>query len=238
MTDTPSKPFHPVVKELDEHIKNTPGWSKAFQDGVEKAQKSGVVEMQNIGTTEAFLKKINEFLYWIPRENEEGRDLYNRICLFYFVMDQPSIVGFQDPITPKAIKENSWLSQWLHRYAKTIGTYLDDPKSIENIETFKKSKPYNMQEALEPRGGWRDFNDFFARSLKPGQRPIAAISDPTVIVSPADSTYGGQWEIRSDSGVTIKGLHWEIAELLKDCPHAHEFKGGLFIHSLYVHSRF
>ena len=71
----------------------------------------------------------------------------------------------------------------------------------------------------------------FARSVKPGYRPIAAVSDPHVIVSPADSTYGGQWEIRSDSGVTIKGLHWQISELLKDCPYQNEFNGGIFMHS-------
>ncbi|KAL8653920.1 MAG: hypothetical protein Q9210_001819 [Variospora velana] len=87
-----------------------------------------------------------------------------------------------------------------------------------------------MKEYVEPRGGWRDFNDWFARSVKPGYRPVAAISDPHVIVNPADYTYGGQWEIRSDTGVTIKGLDWNINELLKDCPYRNEFNGGMFMH--------
>ncbi|KAL9118488.1 MAG: hypothetical protein Q9187_004970 [Circinaria calcarea] len=88
-----------------------------------------------------------------------------------------------------------------------------------------------MKEYIVPRGGWRTFNDFFARSFKPGYRPIAVITDPTVIVSPADSTYGGQWEVRSDSGVTIKNMHWRIAELLHDSPYQHNFKGGIFMHA-------
>ena len=88
-----------------------------------------------------------------------------------------------------------------------------------------------MHEYVEPRGGWRDFNDWFARSVKPGYRPIAAISDPHVITSPADCTFGGRWEIRSDSGVTIKGIHWQVSELLKDCPYQNDFKGGMFMHS-------
>ena len=228
--------LHPVVQELADHIQNTSGWKNDFDAAVKAAHDSGIVEMQKINTTAEYLEKINEFLYWIPREGEEGRDVYNRICLFYYVMNQPTVKKFQDPIRPEAIHiKNSWLTEWLHTYADALGKWHDDPESIKEIQTFKDSKPYNMKEALEPRGGWRDFNDFFARSLKPGLRPIAAISDPKVIVSPADSTYGGQWEIRSDTGVTIKGLHWEIAELLADCPYRDDFKGGLFIHSLYVH---
>jgi len=31
-----------------------------------------------------------------------------------------------------------------------------------------------------------------------------SVSDQTVIVMPADSTYAGQWEIRKDSNVTVK----------------------------------
>ncbi|KAI4178180.1 MAG: hypothetical protein LQ348_005666 [Seirophora lacunosa] len=223
--------FEPIVKELEKHIHNTSGWPKAFDDAVKAAHDSGIVEMQEITTTRQYLGKINEWLHWIPKENEEGRDVYNRICLFYFVMNQPTVKKFQDPIKPGAsYAPDSWLTKWLHRYADDLGTWLDKPESIKEVQTFWDSPPYNMKEYNEPRGGWRDFNDWFARSVKPGYRPVAAITDPHVIVNPADYTYGGQWEIRSDTGVTIKGLHWKIDELLRDCPYANEFNGGVFMH--------
>ena len=227
-----ARPFNPVVKNLEDHIKNTPGWTQRFEDAVKKSQDSGIIEMQAVNSTSDYLQKINEWLYWVPKENEEGRDVYNRICLFYYVMNQPTVKELQDPIDPAAINiQNSWLTDWMHTYADELGKFLDSPESMGEIQTFWDSPPYNMKEYIEPRGGWRDFNDWFARSVKPGYRPIAAISDPHVIVSPADSTYGGQWEIRSDSGVTIKGLHWDISELLKDCPYKNEFNGGIFMHS-------
>ena len=53
-----------------------------------------------------------------------------------------------------------------------------------------------LQNPIVPHGGWRTFNQFFARDFKPGLRPVAAVYDPSVIVSPADSTFAGQWEIR------------------------------------------
>ena len=224
--------WNKVVQDLADHIKNTSEWTQRFEDGVKSAHNSGIVEMLHINTLDDYLNKINEWLYWIPKENEEGRDVYNRICLFYFVMNQPSIKPLQDPIHPDAINvQNSWLTEWMHRYSDELGQWLDHPDSIKEVKTFWDSPPYNMKEYVEPRGGWRDFNDWFARSVKPGFRPIAAISDPHVITSPADCTYGGQYEIRSDSGVTIKGLHWQISELLKDCPFQNDFNGGLFIHS-------
>ena len=224
--------FHQVVKTLEDHIKTTPGWQKKFEIAVKGAHDTGVVEMQYITTVPEYLAKINEWLYWVPTEHEEGRDVYNRICLFYFVMNQRTVKDLQDPITPEAVtQKNSWLTEWMHTYAEELGKWLDDPRSIAGVKTFWDSPPYNMKEYIEPRGGWRDFNDWFARSVKPGFRPIAAITDPRVIVSPADSTYGGQFEIRSDSGITIKGLHWDVKELLEDCPYKDEFNGGLFIHS-------
>ncbi|KAL8995828.1 MAG: hypothetical protein Q9169_004518 [Polycauliona sp. 2 TL-2023] len=226
-----SKPLHPIVKELEDQIKVTSNWTTYFEDAVKSAHATGIKEMQKITTLKEYLDKINEWLYWVPVEGEEGKDVYYRICLFYYVMNQPTVKQLQDPIKPGAVNDkNSWLTDWLHRYANQIGEWLDEPESIAGIQTFWDSPTYNMKEYKEPRGGWRDFNDWFARDVKPGHRPIAALTDPHVIVNPVDYTFGGRFEIRSDTGVTIKGLHWNIAELLKDCPYQNEFKGGLFVH--------
>lgn len=90
----------PIVKELEDHIKDTPGWSQRFEDAVKAAHDSGIIEMQAITTTSEYLHKINEWLYWIPKENEEGRDVYNRICLFYFIMNQPTVKAFRTRSSP------------------------------------------------------------------------------------------------------------------------------------------
>ena len=59
----------------------------------------------------------------------------------------------------------------------------------------------------------------------------AAVSDQNVIVSPADSTFAGQWEIRTDSHVTVKNLHWSIGDLLEGSPYKDRFVNGLFMHA-------
>jgi phosphatidylserine decarboxylase len=119
------------------------------------------------------------------------------------------------------------------QYANAMGQFLDTPESISpaSLKSFLASPNYNMGDYLEPRGGWKTFNELFARNFKPGYRPIAAISGETVIVSPADSTFDGQWEIRSDSGITIKPIHWKISELLEGSPYKERFNNGIFTHA-------
>lgn len=229
-----SKKYQPVVQELSDRI-NDPehqDLKDAFDQAISDAHKTGVAEVADIDTIDKYLQKIDDWLRWIPKEDAEGKDVYNWIVTFYFIVDQPSLKPFQDPISPGAsTQEDKWLTAWLKRYAVALGEFLDTPESAKEIESFYSSPNYNMGEYIKPRGGWNTFNDFFARSFKPGYRPVADVDNSKVIVSPADSTFGGYFEIRSDSGVTIKSLHWRIDELLQGSPYANEFNGGIFTHA-------
>jgi phosphatidylserine decarboxylase len=226
--------YEKVITELKAKINTEPGWLSKFNSAITSARSSGIREMAPIKTLEDFYLFINALLLWVPCEDIQGTDVYNHFCLFYFVLDQPSTKPLQTPILPGPNPETlSWLSSWMVRYASAQGQFLDTPASVtdESLASFRASPNYNMGDYLEPRGGWKTFNELFARNFKPGYRPIAAISDPTVIVSPADSMFDGQWEIRSDSGVTIKNIHWKISELLEDSPYKERFNNGIFTHA-------
>ena len=83
--------------------------------------------------------------------------------------------------------------------------------------------------------GWLTFNQFFAREIKPGKRPIADPRDDSVIVSPADAVFKGSWRIEDDSSLVVKGVNWPIAQLLDGSPYKDEFRNGIYTHSfLYV----
>jgi phosphatidylserine decarboxylase len=209
-------------------------WEAAFQEAVTRAHNSGVVEMQGIKTTADYLDFINRLLRWVPSENVQGKDINNHLCKFHFVLDQPPVKHLQNAIVPHPeAPPLTALSAWMVHFAKAMGAFLDTPESItpESLASFKATPSYNMNDYIEPRGGWRTFNELFARSFKPGYRPVAAIADQMVIVSPADSTFNGQWEIRADSHVTVKNYHWEIQELLEGSPYKDRFVNGLFMHA-------
>ena len=85
---------------------------------------------------------------------------------------------------------------------------------------------------------WTTFNEFFARHVLPGRRPIHAPHDNHIIVSPADSAFDGHWDIDGNADVTFqgnvvssKGLTWSIAELLQDSKYGPAFAGGKFAHA-------
>ena len=88
---------------------------------------------------------------------------------------------------------------------------------------------------LDGASGWQTFNQFFAREVKSGRRPIAEPRDDRVVVSPADAVFMGQWPIDEDSNITVKGVNWAIAELLDGSPYKDAFEGGIYTHSfLYI----
>jgi phosphatidylserine decarboxylase precursor len=135
-------------------------------------------------------------------------------------------------------------------FAKDWGSYLDTPASAKEVESFKSDPLFNWDEYMPPPSGfspsqdykaYRTFNQFFARHLKPGMRPIAGLRDNSVLVSPADYTFVGWWQIGEHSDIyvqgekhgilEIKGIQWSIHELLKDSAYADRFQGGIFTHS-------
>ena len=84
--------------------------------------------------------------------------------------------------------------------------------------------------------GWLTFNQFFARELNPGLRPITDLSDNMTVVVPADCTFNAYFDI-DETGtiqppITIKGTHTyaTVQQLLHGSEYADAFNGGHFIH--------
>lgn len=225
--------FHPVVEELIVLIKKNK-WEKAFETAIKKANSFNVPLLGEVTSLDKYLVWINKFLYWIPSENIQGKNIYDHLCAFYFILDQESLLKLQNAVIPHDVAPPlTTLSAWMVKYANAMGEFLDTPESLtpESEQSFYDSPNFNMNEYIKPHGGWKSFNQIFARNFKPGYRPVAAISDQTVIVSPADSTFDGQWEIREDSHVTVKNLHWKVSELLEGSIYKDRFQNGLFMHA-------
>ncbi len=225
--------YHPVVEDLVNLIQ-TNNWKNAFEEAITLAHDNNVPLLDGVKNLDQYLTWINNFLYWIPSENSSGQNVNDHLSAFYFIADQEPVLCLQNKVIPNdQAPPMTPFSEWLVNYANALGLFLDSPESLteKSEKTFYESPYYNMHEYTRPHGGWKSFNQFFARDYKPGFRPIAAISDQTVIVSPADSTFGGQWEIRKDSNVTVKNLNWKISELLEGSPYKDRFENGLFMHT-------
>ena len=228
-----AKNYAPVMKELMDMIAKN-NWQSKVEEAFKTAKALNVVDFDDIKTLDDYFDWCNAQLTWVPFEKNDGREVYRHVCKFYFLLDQSPVKELQNKVEPHdTMPELTPLSAWIVRWVNEMGKFMDTPESLtpESEKTFFDTPAYNMHEYIRPRGGWGTFNKFFARRTKPGYRPIAAPNDPTVIVSPADSVFDGQWEIRSDSHVNIKGMDWKIQELLQNSPYKDRFEGGIWMHA-------
>lgn len=233
--DNEETKWEPVMEKFRKHLDEDKKRKQDLEESVKNALACEIPEMEILGikNTESFLKYMNKLIRWVPMESFDGKDVYYHLVMFYFVLNQKPFGRRQTAIKPGNYGGTSWMTRWLVEYAQAVGSFCDEPESLtkETLATFKKSPSYKMNNYMEPRGGWKTFNQFFARSFKPGYRTIYGLDDPSVLVSPADCTYSGAWNIRADSKVTLKCLEWSIAELLRGSPYGQEFQGGVFTHS-------
>jgi phosphatidylserine decarboxylase precursor len=202
----------PVVAELVTLLDTRPDLRTALLEGLETAAMPGIDDL------DAFYAHVNDLVTWIPVEREAVPKV---LSIHYIVNHAPGDVLNQDPA----------FSEWLHGVAEAWGDFLDTPASAAGIESFASLPTYNVDDYIPGPSGWQTFNQFFARELRPGRRPIDAPHDDRVIVSPADAIFMGAHPITDESTIVVKGVEWRIADLLDGSPYADAFTGGTYAHS-------
>ncbi|EIW55149.1 uncharacterized protein TRAVEDRAFT_51277 [Trametes versicolor FP-101664 SS1] len=211
-------------------------FARAFEMAKEKAGPLFEQFEIKIETVDDYLDYYDMLVKWVPTETKDGTYVYNHLCLFYFVLGQDPLLGTQSTTRPTTHSPYTWLSRWIIEYAKEMGKWMDTTESItaETIATFYKAESYHMEEYEDTE--WQTFNEFFARRLKPGVRPIdGGLDDNTVIVSPADAKFDIALPVEEGGVVKIKGVPWSITQLLdhdRGDKIGPSFDGGMFCHSL------
>lgn len=228
----------PIVQKLvaliDEH-----GWQRQFQQAIDCAASRYVHSVRHIRSLTDYLRYIDEMVRWAPREENDSRLVHDKLVEFHFFLDQPPLLDLQSAIVPaEGAQVLSPLSLWMKEYAVAWGRYLDTHDSAIHVQSFRDNPAFNWEDYMAPPSGYQTFNQFFARHVKPGKRPIAAIADDDVIASPSDASFMGAWPIDlnstivdDDGHVELKGLRWSIRHLLDESAFADRFAGGVFTRS-------
>jgi phosphatidylserine decarboxylase len=208
----PPATHEPVVTELATMLDARPELRATLTEAIDAAAVDGIDDL------DGFLRYVDELVTWIPVEREAAP----RALKFHYVINQAP---------GDALNVDPGFSDWMGRVAEAWGAFLDTPESAAAIESFAAVPEYNVDDYFAGPSGWRTFNQFFAREIRPGKRPIADPGDDAVIVAPADAVFMGAWPIGEESTVTVKGVEWRIADLLDGSPYADAFAGGIYTHS-------
>jgi phosphatidylserine decarboxylase precursor len=201
-----------VVKKLIDLLQADPVLKTSLQTSLQKAAMPG------LGNLEDFYAYLNTVLTHIPGE----KDLMPSVREFYFVISHSP---------GDLLKKEQAFNEWMNDFVLSRGEFMDTTASAETLPDFINNPNYHIEDYVRGPSGWLTYNQFLARQIKPGKRPIAGQCDDRIIISPTDSEYRGQWTIDDNATVTAKGTNYSIADLLGDSAYRQAFKGGLLTHS-------
>lgn len=102
----------------------------------------------------------------------------------------------------------------LNLYSRNAGRLanMKRPRFIVNalIRTFSRKYSISLNDYIIPENGFRSFNEFFTRNLKPGLRVIE-----NGIVSPVDGSIYSYGNIETDTNIFVKHKKFRVKELIK-----------------------
>jgi phosphatidylserine decarboxylase len=178
------------------------------------------------------LAAINHIIGHAPRYERDPKkqNFFPFYSLFLYMMYTPAgEAAFRDAAFNGAVR--GILKQWCE--------FLDSPQSQGVLNVGKHGwlsrsarKYCSLDEFVIPdRGaphwGFRSFNEFFHRQIRPVCRPVTAPDDPRVIVSPNDGTvYRLARQVRKSDRFWIKGQPYSLSDMMGHSPFVDRFVGG------------
>ena len=131
-----------------------------------------------------------------------NQEVYFQLVKFYWLIDQPTGRELQNMPDPARRGTGNDFTDWMVHLANDWGHFLNTPESIDDrtLQSFIDDPDFKMfqylipPESYTPRNknsknkpnspsGWQTFNQFFAREINPGLRPVAGMFDDNIIVS-------------------------------------------------------
>ena len=119
-----------------------------------------------------------------------------------------------------AAVKKSWFSRW-------YGWRMSQPASKSRIRPFIRKYKLDEEEFDSDPEGFRSFNEFFSRKLKPDARPIE--QENAVAVFPADGRHLGVQDLSANLGFYVKGQKFDLPKLFQSEELAGRFRKGSLI---------
>jgi phosphatidylserine decarboxylase precursor len=201
-----------VVQQLQDLLNSDSELRNAVNSALLQANEPGM------NSLESFYQYLDDILTHIPTEEA----LMPSVRKFYYVLGRSP-----DDI----LKKDAAFNAWIDAFVQARGSFLDTIESTATLDSFINNAAYNIDDYIKGPSGWLSYNQFLARQLKPGKRPVAERCNDSVIVSPADSTFMGTWKIANDSTITVKGETYSVRALLDGSNYKDAFNEGVFTHS-------
>jgi phosphatidylserine decarboxylase len=143
----------------------------------------------------------------------------------------------------EAIFRNAAFNEAIRQILKEWCRYLDSPESRHTLNhgphgwlspfAYQDMKLYEfVTDRSDPHWGWKSYNDFFHRAIKPEARPIAGPDDPSVIVSANDGhVLAIARGIKRTDQFWLKGEPYSLVDMLDRSKYVDRFVDGYVFQS-------
>jgi phosphatidylserine decarboxylase precursor len=208
--------FNKATQELITLVESDPELKSMLTTSIEKARQinpdRNTNPAQNLEEYYEFVSLAETSMPWELLKKEEYPEIFNNlfqsICYFYFLVDQPLSELEGKDLPNNSLQYADPFASWLITFSKSWGSFLDTESSWneEYYQMALNDPSFGLQNGwYEDPGNWTTFNEFFTRYLKsPAMRPIADPDDDSIVVSFADSEPQGVWAIDSNSNLVIE----------------------------------
>lgn len=229
-----AKPHAPIVKELDKLFENEQV-QQAFREAIcgVKAEIPGIDGGDPTPnpwfekTAEDFSNYFNNWFHFLPTP---GSGLGFIVPFTYFYFENPAAFTFLNTFEVDGERK---IFNWTVRFVQKRGEFMDTPgkAAAKAIQAWVSDPDTHIDEFIMPASGYRTFNEFFTRQIRPGARPVAAVADDSVVVAPADSELNMiNATLGPDTLVSTKGSQkLSVPALLHNFKHPERFYGGTLL---------
>lgn len=233
-------PLEPYMEDLLEELRvivANPVVEAAYNDAI-----ANVVPYVNelgtsgpnpwVGTTvDYFVKYFEDWFTFLPIP---GGGLGKIVPLTFFYLNNQNAYYFLNEFQSKsagATKYSKEIFNWTKEFVIARGKFMDSPESLKYITCWEDylRKEGTLKDYKMPKGGYKDFNQFFTRTFKDinKSRPITEPTNDSILTSSADSEINYiQSNLTMTTNLQVKTTQINVLDLLNQSTFAEKFVGG------------
>jgi phosphatidylserine decarboxylase len=119
---------------------------------------------------------------------------------------------------------------WTRDFVEARRKFLESRASTASIAQWTSDPSIHIEQYVVPPDGFKSFNEFFIRELKPGTRTVASPTDDAVLVSPTDCVLNMIHPLTPETEIATKlNQKLNVKELLAGSEYAKYFENGTAI---------
>ena len=233
-------PLEPYMEDLLDELRvivDNPVVEAAYNDAVAHVvpyvNELGISEVNPwAGTTVDFF--VAYFADWFTFLPIPGGGLGKIVPLTFFYLDNQNAFYFLNEFQSKSAGATEYTKEifnWTREFVIARGKFMDSPESLKYITCWEDylGKEGTLHEYKMPKGGYKDFNQFFTRSFKnvKKSRPISQPTNDSILTSSADSEINYiQTNLTLTTNLEVKTTQINVLDLLNQSTHAEKFVGG------------